>query len=187
MAVSVQLPASQRGIGVKNLIMSDCPLGISLPQEGETVLCDLSSMRIANCAGCFGCWTRTPGRCVIRDDAVTVYPLIAQAERVLYVTSLLYGGYSRVMKTMLERAIPIQQAFIHLVKGECHHLQRAVKPKDAVILAYGDTSPEEQRVFRSLVARNALNMCFEQYAVRFVSAAALKETVLEEVSRWERS
>ena len=99
---------------------------------------DLSALRIAPCVGCFGCWTRTPGRCVIRDDAVQVYPKIAAARRVLYVSRLFCGGYDLPMKIMLERAIPIQQAFIRLVDGETHHFQRRVEPKEAAILAYGD-------------------------------------------------
>lgn len=64
------------------------------------------------------------------------------------------------MKTMLERAIPVQQAFIRVLDGETHHVQRAVAPKRAVILAYGTTSDEEREVFRALVARNAKNMNF---------------------------
>src|SRR5699024_656136 len=101
--------------------------------------------------GCFGCWTKTPGRCVIRDDAVKIYPVIAKSERVLYVSRVKYGGYDSPMKTMLERAIPVQQAFIRVLDGETHHVQRAVAPKRAVILAYGTTSDEEREVFRALV------------------------------------
>ena len=90
---------------------------------------DLSALRIANCVGCFGCWTKTPGRCVIRDDAARVYPLIARSEQVLYVSRVKYGSYAPVMKTMLERAIPVQQAFLRIHNGETHHVQRAVVPK----------------------------------------------------------
>lgn len=68
---------------------------------------DLSSCRIAHCVGCFGCWTKTPGRCVIRNDAIKIYPVIAKSERVLYVSRVKYGGYDSPMKTMLERAIPV--------------------------------------------------------------------------------
>lgn len=45
------------------------------------------------------------------------------------------------MKTMLERAIPVQQAFIRVVDGETHHEQRAVVPKRATIVAYGPRRP----------------------------------------------
>ena len=117
------------------LLMTDRPVSAALPQDAAAV--DLSALRIANCVGCFGCWTKTPGRCVIRDDAVRVYPLIARSEQVLYVSRVKYGSYAPVMKTMLERAIPVQQAFLRIHNGETHHVQRAVVPKDAVILAYG--------------------------------------------------
>ena len=107
----------------------------------------ISALRIANCVGCFGCWTKTPGRCVIRDDAARVYPLIARSEQVLYVSRVKYGSYAPVMKTMLERAIPVQQAFLRIHNGETHHVQRAVVPQDAVILAYGADRAEERALF----------------------------------------
>lgn len=98
------------------LVVSDRPLRLPVGSESVRFI-DLSSLRIANCVGCFGCWTKTPGRCVIRDDAVKVYPEIARSDTLLYVSRIKYGGYDTVMKTMLERAIPVQQAFIRLVDG----------------------------------------------------------------------
>ena len=52
------------------LILSDRPLHIPDMDQSTTELIDLSALKIANCVGCFGCWTKTPGKCVIRDDAV---------------------------------------------------------------------------------------------------------------------
>ena len=97
-----------------NLLMSDIPLPFLQMKGEDNRYIDLSALRIANCVGCFGCWVKTPGRCVIRDDAVKVYPLIARSERLIYVTAVEFGSYGTVMKTMLERAIPVQQAFIRL-------------------------------------------------------------------------
>ena len=169
------------------LILSDKPLNLTVNDPQQIKVVDLSALNIQNCVGCFGCWTKTPGRCVIRDDAVTVYPLIAQSDTVVYVSRIKYGGYDTVMKTMLERAIPVQQAFIRLVDGETHHVQRAVVPKDALILAYGTTSPEEQELFRQLVARNARNMSFKSYKILFPAEAALDNLVQSEVAKWEAS
>ena len=144
------------------LLMTDRPVSAALPQDAAAV--DLSALRIANCVGCFGCWTKTPGRCVIRDDAVRVYPLIARSEQVLYVSRVKYGSYAPVMKTMLERAIPVQQAFLRIHNGETHHVQRAV--------------------FTRLVERNAHNMSFRSHRVRFVAEGELEAAVGEEVARW---
>ena len=168
------------------LIMSDRPLDVPEIHSGGITFIDLSELKIANCVGCFGCWTKTPGKCVIRDDAVKVYPLIAESRRILYVTRVRYGCYDTPMKTMLERAIPVQQAFIRLHYGETHHVQRSVAPKQAVILGYGDISAQEQAVFRQLVARNANNMNFESYRVEFVPEADLEQAVRKELALWEK-
>lgn len=62
-----------------NLVLGDRPLAGFGQRHPELNFIDLSALHIANCVGCFGCWTKTPGRCVIRDDAVGVYPSSRQA------------------------------------------------------------------------------------------------------------
>ena len=90
------------------------------------------------------------------------------------------------MKTMLERAIPIQQAFIRLLNGETHHIQRNVAPKQATIIGYGNISDEEKQIFTQLVERNARNMCFENYRVIFAQENILEQTVEDEVMAWRK-
>lgn len=169
-----------------NLVLSDRNFDSFNQQHPTIQFVDLSALNIANCVGCFGCWTKTPGKCVIRDDAVKVYPQIAASDRILYISKIKYGGYDTVMKTMLERSIPVQQAFIRLLHGETHHVQRNVVPKKAVIIGYGDTSAEEQDIFRSLVERNAKNMCFESYRVMFVAENEVEAAADKEVAAWEK-
>lgn len=167
------------------LIMSDKPLNINIQNGNDTKYFDLSSLKIANCMGCFRCWTKTPGKCVIRDDATAVYPCIAKSNKVIYVSRLKYGGYDSVMKTMLERAIPIQQAFIRIHNDETHHVQRAVTPKQATIIAYGDINEEERDIFRNLIARNASNMSFESYNIIFTTEAMLDDMVNKVLETWD--
>ena len=69
-----------------HLILTDRPLRAPLRGGADSCLVDLSSRKIAACTGCFSCWTRTPGRCVIRDDAVKIYPLIARCDRLLLIS-----------------------------------------------------------------------------------------------------
>ena len=169
------------------LIMSDRPIRLNIRDHSEIKYVDLSSLKIANCTGCFGCWTRTPGRCVIRDDATRIYPLIARSRRLLYVTRVRYGGYDVPMKTLLERCIPVQQPFIRIVDGETHHVQRTVVPKEAVILAYGTRDAEERALFRRLTARNARNMNFAAWRVVFCDETAVESQLRKELAAWENS
>ena len=167
------------------LILSDRPLA-HLPQTGA-VWIDLTQQKIARCVGCFGCWTKTPGRCVIRDDAVGIYPLIARSHRLLFISRVWCGGYDIPMKTLLERSIPIQQPFIRVVDGETHHVQRSVVPKEAVIVAYGTGGAEEEALFLRLAARNARNMQFASWRVVFCQADAVEAAVRKELNTWEIS
>lgn len=169
------------------LILSDRPLQIPAPAEDCNYF-DLSSLKIANCVGCFGCWTKTPGRCVIRDDATRIYPCIAASDTLLYVSRVCYGSYDVLMKTMLERAIPVQQAFIRIHCRETHHVQRAVLPKKATILAYADTviEEEERRIFRQLVRRNAYNMNLESFEILFTTESQVNNLAQKIVASWEK-
>ncbi|MEE0845366.1 MAG: hypothetical protein U0L71_04155 [Eggerthellaceae bacterium] len=167
------------------LILTDRHL--DLPQLQDDVrMVNIAEAKIANCVGCFGCWTKTPGKCVIRDDAVNVYPLIAKSDEVVYVSKVKFGGYDTPMKTMLERAIPVQQAFIRLVNGETHHVQRAVVPKRATIVGYGALSDREKDLFCKLVDRNAHNMSFEQHRVLFAEEDEIDRIAREVVSPWRK-
>ena len=167
-----------------NLLLSDMVFRTALPQTADNRYVFLPEQNVSNCIGCFGCWVKTPGKCVIRDDAVSVYPLIAQSRKLLYVSRIRYGSYDIPMKTMLERAIPVQQAFIRLLDGETHHVQRAVVPKKATIVAYGVRDREEEDLFRRLVARNAKNMSFQSYEIRFTDEEQVEEEVRREVETW---
>lgn len=169
------------------LLLSDRTLPPLFPEDEGRRAVDLSRLSIAHCVGCFGCWVKTPGRCVIRDDAVKVYPLIARSTRIIYVSRIRYGSYDVPMKTMLERAIPTQKAFIRLYHGEAHHYQRAVEEKDAVIVAYGARSGREEALFQRLVERNAHNMLFRTWRIRFVAEAEAEDAAREEVNAWDAS
>ncbi len=165
-----------------DLILTDRHLpSLSLPDN--TPVIHVAEQKIAPCVGCFGCWIKTPGRCVIRDDAPAIYPAIARCDRLLVVSRLLLGCYDLPMKRLVERSLPNQQAFIRLHHGESHHVQRAVQPKQLTVVAYGAQDQEERDLFRRWLGRNSLNTLAEDYTILFADSEAQAEELAGKVVR----
>lgn len=124
--------------------------------EVESVL--LHEKEIGGCLGCFGCWVRTPGICVINDYGRILTENIIKSDVVIYLTPVVYGGYSSELKKALDRIIPLLLPFFKKVKGEIHHKKRYEKyPKVVVLGIMSEEDNEMQEIFNSLIRRNALN------------------------------
>jgi multimeric flavodoxin WrbA len=119
----------------------------------------LAGMDIKACRGCFSCWVKTPGRCVIEDDQESILRATAVSDLVIWLTPITFGGYSPELKKALDRIIPIILPFFSKVRGETRHPLRY--PLRRRLLAIGTQKREDagsEGIFRRLVKRNALNM-----------------------------
>ncbi len=120
----------------------------------------LAGMDIQPCRGCFSCWVKTPGSCVIRaDDQEQILRAWAEADLIAWLTPITFGGYAPELKKTLDRIIPVLLPFFIKLRGETHHPQRY--PRRRRLLAVGTLKQEDAESegnFRLLVQRNALNM-----------------------------
>ena len=132
----------------------------ALDERMEDVeLVPLRERAIAMCTGCFGCWTRTPGECVLKDDARDVLRSYVASDLVVYVTPVTFGGYSSLLKAILDRFIPVLDPRFTIVGGEVHHRLRYRRyPKTIVLGTLASPDPDAERLFANLVARNGLNL-----------------------------
>jgi multimeric flavodoxin WrbA len=114
---------------------------------------------VAACRGCFGCWTRTPGECVVRDDAAGLLARYIASDLVAYVTPVTFGGYSAALKTLVDRIIPLLDPRFTRVRGEFHHRLRYERyPRLVGLGTLPAPDPDAERTFRTLLARNGLNI-----------------------------
>lgn len=81
------------------------------PEGTQTELLELRHLNIRPCTGCLGCWTKTPGRCVQRDDMDRVYAAIAAADVVVESFPLYFYGIPGTLKTLTDRCLPYTKAY----------------------------------------------------------------------------
>jgi multimeric flavodoxin WrbA len=120
---------------------------------------DLTAMDIKPCRGCFACWTKTPGLCFQKDAMAEILLHLALADIVVWVTPIAYGGYGFHLKKALDRSIPVLLPFFVSLGDEVHHPMRyGTEARLAAIGVLPSADAESERIFDSLVRRNAINM-----------------------------
>jgi len=120
----------------------------------------LRDRRIKSCLGCWACWVKTPGRCVIEDDMEAVFAEIVSADWLIMASPMIMGYPSALLKKCMDRMVPWVHPYIEIEGGECHHRPRyANAPKVGLLLERsGDTDVEDIDITTDLISRFARNM-----------------------------
>jgi multimeric flavodoxin WrbA len=125
--------------------------------EVETV--ELRNIKLSTCIGCFGCWIKTPGQCILKDNGVEICKAVARSDLLVLLTPVTFGGYSFELKKMVDRLIPNLLPLFTKINGEMHHKTRYEKNPKLLVIGYHPQHDEEsERIFKELVHRNAINM-----------------------------
>lgn len=143
---------------------------------------NLWEKEIGSCLGCFGCWIKTPGICVIPDEGLDIAKAVVQSDLVINVSPITFGGYSYELKKTLERLIPIISPFFMKINGEVHHKPRyASYPKSITIGIMSKENKEMADIFKILVERNAINMHNPFYKSKVITHSMSKEETRSEM------
>lgn len=119
----------------------------------------LSDKNIQSCTGCWNCWWRTPGKCIIHDDMDEILQAVIQAEMVLFCAPLVAGFPSFKIKMVMDRMIPLVHPYIILKNKECHHRKRYDNYPDIglILQKEEDTTSEDLIIVEDIFKRVALN------------------------------
>jgi multimeric flavodoxin WrbA len=134
--------------------------------------------KYAPCQGCFGCWTKHPAECFMKDKLQQVCRIIGQADELVVITQNLYGGYSAAVKNVLDRSIGTSTPLSTYRGEQMHHTLRYGKHDLWKVIVYGDITEAERETFRYLAERNAINDGFTQSEVVFLADLAELEASL---------
>jgi NADPH-dependent FMN reductase len=119
----------------------------------------LRDARIAPCDGDFGCWIKTPGRCVHADAGREVSPRMMAADLVVLFTRVTFGGFSYELKKAVDHAIPALTPWLNAQDGTTGHPNRYQRTPALVGVGLAaDEHGEAARLFTAQVARMASNL-----------------------------
>ena len=126
----------------------------------EVEVVALRNENIAGCLGCFGCWLKTPGECVINDAGRALPRKVIQSDMVFLLTPVAFGMYSSGLKRALDRfPCPILLPFFKNINGEIHHEKRYEKyPALIAVGVLPNPDEESENTFKTLVVRNGINL-----------------------------
>jgi multimeric flavodoxin WrbA len=119
----------------------------------------LPEITIAPCVGDFRCWTSSPGVCGLVGPNREIARDVARGDLLLLLTPITFGGYSSELKKALDHLIPNILPILSGVGDETHHPMRY--DRAPALAAFGilpGRDQESERIFETLVHRNAINM-----------------------------
>ena len=154
---------------MKRLIIYDIPpeliAGCSDPQED--ILVNASEIK-QYCIGCFGCWLKTPGECIIKDGFENMGKDLSSVNEFILVSKATFGSYSSAVKNVLDRSISYVLPFFTIRNGEMHHGERYHNRLTVSAVFYGDMTEAEKHTAQNLLKANALNLNAQLGAIHFV-------------------
>ncbi len=120
----------------------------------------LREMKIRHCTGCWGCWVKTPGECLAKDDSADVCRAVINADWVIFASPMVMGFPSTLLKKTVDKLIPLVHPYIVVEGGEAHHQARYPSyPAFGLLLEREPSGDEEDIAITSTIfSRTARNI-----------------------------
>jgi multimeric flavodoxin WrbA len=130
---------------------------------------------LAFCKGCFGCWVKTPGECVIGDGMAEINRTYMNSDFAVYLCPVVFGQFSANIKNAVDRWLPnILPFFIVREDGSTMHPARYGSYPMQIMIGYGDSlDAEDKQLFADIIKKHRRNV----EAFVYESDADLAETL----------
>lgn len=169
------------GIEKKHFVLYDSKdIDFSELFTGERDCVFYTDEKFAFCKGCFDCWLKTPGSCIIRDRVYGLADNLSDCTDFIIVSRLLYGGFSTSVKGAVDRLIAFNLPYFKRINNELHHVPRYENRFRLIVFFYGEATREERSTAEEYVSRIALNLNNEEYTTIFIKDEAEWRGVYED-------
>lgn len=107
-------------------------------QGADVEVVNLRKKKIRYCIGCFTCWTKTPGKCIHKDDMTAeLFPTYRDCDLCVLATPLFHYTVNAQMKTFIERTLPMVLPFFELRDSVTRHPPRYESPSVVMMSVAG--------------------------------------------------
>ena len=108
----------------------------------DVEIVNLREKNIKHCIGCYTCWTKTPGRCLHKDDMTReLFPKWLKSDIAVYATPLYVHFINSTMSCFIERTLPAILPYFKQREGKTYHPLRQKIPSIVLLSVCG--FPEE--------------------------------------------
>lgn len=137
----------------------------SLSDKGYRVKLRELDRKLNPCMGCFGCWVKKPGQCVISDGMAELNRDIMGSDAVIFLSPVVFGQFSANVKNALDRTLPnIMPFFYRRADGSTMHPQRYEKNPVQIVVGYGEgLDAEEIGLFGDITVKHRFGIGVEVY------------------------
>lgn len=119
----------------------------------------LRERTLLQCKGCFECWTKTPGRCGIRDGTEELLRAALASDLAVVASPTAMGMTTALSRRATERLLPGIHPHFEVADGEIHHRARYERvPRLALLYGADGCDPEDEELLVLLYERLARNM-----------------------------
>ncbi len=96
--------------------------GLNKKERHEVTIIDVIDKNIAPCRGCFGCWAKMDGHCVIEDDQNGILDLYRNADLIIWSFPLYCYAMPSHLKAVMDRTIPlVKMKMVETADGRVQH------------------------------------------------------------------
>ena len=133
--------------------------GMNKGENHEIDVINVIEKKIAPCRGCFGCWRRMDGHCVIQDDQNAILDLYRAADVIIWSFPLYCYAMPSHLKALLDRTIPlVKMAMRQEADGTVRHEALADFSRTHTLVICGCGFPDWDGNFDGL--RKMCEVCF---------------------------
>lgn len=143
----------------------------------------LKDYHITQCQGCFACWFKTPGKCMIQDDMAKLLQKYKESDIVCFATPVYTWNMTALLKNFVDRLVPLKSPKIKEEDGKFDLQDSKVKTQKFVIISNcGFPGENNFDVLRAAVAccNPSLEIC--RNCGKLLKSK--KPEIVEKVSQW---